>query len=166
MIREDQKVYLVRVQDTQAKPHIVYPELRTKKVMLVLVESWNNNLLKVRTWVIVATRLQARYPSFQLRTSSNTSSVETSVVVGFLGQFQWTWRFPSCNSWLQKRLGEPDTIQDKIAICVAHQPIKNEPVIDFPTPQGDTSYKELENHAELYTTAAVSIMWRSVQPHE
>jgi hypothetical protein len=49
MIREDQKVYLVRVQDTQAKPHIVYPELRTKKVMLVLVESWNNNLLKVRT---------------------------------------------------------------------------------------------------------------------
>jgi hypothetical protein len=47
MITKDQKLYLVRVQDTQAKPHIVYPELRTKKVMLVSVESWNNNILKV-----------------------------------------------------------------------------------------------------------------------
>jgi hypothetical protein len=49
MIRKDQKLYLVRVQDIQAKPHIVYPELRTKKVMLVSVESWNNNVLKVRS---------------------------------------------------------------------------------------------------------------------
>jgi hypothetical protein len=49
MIRKDQKVYLVRVQDTQAKPHIVYPELRTKKVMLMSVKSWNNNMLKVQS---------------------------------------------------------------------------------------------------------------------
>jgi hypothetical protein len=47
MIRKDQKLYLVIVQDTQGKPHIVYPELRTKKVMLVSVESQNNNMLKV-----------------------------------------------------------------------------------------------------------------------
>jgi hypothetical protein len=38
-IRKDLKLYVVRVQDTQAKPHIVYPELITKKVILVLVES-------------------------------------------------------------------------------------------------------------------------------
>jgi hypothetical protein len=49
MIRKDQEFYLVRVQDTQAKPHIVYLELRTKKVMLVSVKSWNNNMLKVRS---------------------------------------------------------------------------------------------------------------------
>jgi hypothetical protein len=49
MIRKDQKVYMVRVQDTQAKTHIVYPELRTKKVMLISVESWNNHMLKVRS---------------------------------------------------------------------------------------------------------------------
>jgi hypothetical protein len=49
MIRNDQKVYMVRVQDTQAKPHIVYPELGTKKVMLMSVKSWNNNMLKVRS---------------------------------------------------------------------------------------------------------------------
>jgi hypothetical protein len=47
MIRKDQKVYLVRVQDTQAKPHIVYSELRMKRVMLMSVESWNNHILKV-----------------------------------------------------------------------------------------------------------------------
>jgi hypothetical protein len=47
MIRKDQNVYLVRVQDTQAKSCIVYPELRMKKVMLMSVESWNNNMLKV-----------------------------------------------------------------------------------------------------------------------
>jgi hypothetical protein len=49
MIRKDQKVYLVRVQDTQAKPHIVYSKLRMKRVMLVSVESWNNHMLKVRS---------------------------------------------------------------------------------------------------------------------
>jgi hypothetical protein len=39
-------------------------------------------------------------------------------------------------------------IQDEIAIWAAHQPIKNEPVQYFATPQGDKSCKELEDHVE------------------
>jgi hypothetical protein len=107
MIRKDPKMYLVRVQDTQAKPHIVYPELRTKKIMLVPVESWNNHRLNVQSWLVVATTLQAWHPSFRFRTLTNKTSVETSIIVGFSGQFQQKWCFPSCNSWLEKHLGEP-----------------------------------------------------------
>jgi hypothetical protein len=44
--------------------------------------------------------------------------------------------------------GRTGTIEDKNKIWVAHQPVKNEPVIDFPTPQGDMSCKELKDYAE------------------
>jgi hypothetical protein len=40
--------------------------------------------------------------------------------------------------------GQTSIIQDKIVIWAAHQPVKNEPAVDFPTPQEDTSCKELE----------------------
>jgi hypothetical protein len=58
--------------------------------------------------------LQARHPSFQLRISSNTPSVETSVVIGFSGQFQWKWHFPSCDSWLEKCLDEPAKFKKRL----------------------------------------------------
>jgi hypothetical protein len=45
-------------------------------------------------------------------------------------------------------LGWTGTIQDKITIWAAHQPVKNEPAVVLPTPQEDTSYKELKDHAE------------------
>jgi hypothetical protein len=44
--------------------------------------------------------------------------------------------------------GWTGTIQDKIAKWAAHQPVMNGPVLDFSTPQEDTSCKELEDHAE------------------
>jgi hypothetical protein len=44
--------------------------------------------------------------------------------------------------------GRTGTIQDKIAIWTTHQSVKNEPVLDFPTPQEDMSCKELEGHTE------------------
>jgi hypothetical protein len=43
--------------------------------------------------------------------------------------------------------GRTSIIQDKIAIWTAHQPVKNEPVVEFPTPQEEMSCKELENRA-------------------
>jgi hypothetical protein len=39
--------------------------------------------------------------------------------------------------------GQTGTIWDKIVIWVAHQLVRNEPAVDFPTPQEDTSCKEL-----------------------
>jgi hypothetical protein len=65
--------------------------------MLVSAKSWNNNMLKVRTWLVVAMRLQARHLPFRLCTSSNMPFVGMSVVIRFSGQFQWKWCFPSCN---------------------------------------------------------------------
>jgi hypothetical protein len=44
--------------------------------------------------------------------------------------------------------GRTGIIQDKIAIWAAHQPVKNELAVGFPTPQEDTSCKELEDHVE------------------
>jgi hypothetical protein len=49
-----------------------------------------------------------------LHTLSNTSSVGTSVVIEFSGQFQWKGCFPSCNSWLEKRLGEPAQFKTRL----------------------------------------------------
>jgi hypothetical protein len=40
------------------------------------------------------------------------------------------------------------TIQDKIATWAAHQPVKNETAVEFPTPQEDMSRKGLEDYAE------------------
>jgi hypothetical protein len=45
--------------------------------------------------------------------------------------------------------GQTGIIQDKIAIWPAHQPVKNKPAVDFPTPQEDMSCKEIEDHAEV-----------------
>jgi hypothetical protein len=39
--------------------------------------------------------------------------------------------------------GRTVTIQNKIAIWAARQPVKNEPAVGFPTPQEDTSCKGL-----------------------
>jgi hypothetical protein len=39
--------------------------------------------------------------------------------------------------------GRTGTIQNKIAIWTARQPVKNEPAVSFPTPQEDTSCKDL-----------------------
>jgi hypothetical protein len=78
------------------------------------VEYWTNNMLKVRMWLVIATRFQARYLSFRLRTSSNTPSVETSVVIEFSSQLQWKGCFPSCNSRLEKHLGEPSQLKSRL----------------------------------------------------
>jgi hypothetical protein len=93
-------------------------------------------------------RLQARHLSFRLRTSSNTPSIGTSVVIEFSSQFQWKGCFPSCNlGWRSARANH--TIQDKIAIWTAHQQINNEPAVGFfPTPQEDMSCKGLEDYVE------------------
>jgi hypothetical protein len=97
----------------------------TNKVILVPVESWNNNMLNVQTWLVVATRPQARYLSFRLRNSSNTPSVGMSVIIGFSGQFQWKGRFPYYNpgwrsTWANRHnsrqdynLGSSSTIQKR-----------------------------------------------------
>jgi hypothetical protein len=66
-------------------------------VMLVTIESWNNNMLKVQIWLVVATRPQTWHLSFWLRTLSNTSSIGTSVIIRFSSQFQWKVCFPSYN---------------------------------------------------------------------
>jgi hypothetical protein len=44
-------------------------------------------------------------------------------------------------------LGQTGTMQDNIAILAPHQPVKNELTVGFPTPQEDTSCKELEDPA-------------------
>jgi hypothetical protein len=51
--------------------------------------------------------------------------------------------------------GGTGTIQDKIIIWAAHQPVKNEPVVGFSTPQENTSYKGLEDHAETQNVEVV-----------
>jgi hypothetical protein len=56
--------------------------------------------------------------------------------------------FPILQFLAGESSGQTGTIQDKIAIWRDHQPVKNEPVIDFPTPQEDMSCKDLEGHVE------------------
>jgi hypothetical protein len=66
-----------------------------------------------------------------------------SVVIGFLGQLQSrdgtfhlaisTWEAPE----------QTGTIQNKIVIWIARQPVKDEPTVSFPTPQEATSCMEL-----------------------
>jgi hypothetical protein len=61
--------------------------------------------------------------------------------------------------------GRTGTIQDKIAIWSAHQPVKNEPAVDFPTPQEDMSCKEPEDHAEaLYGCSGFCHMKKCSSP--
>jgi hypothetical protein len=65
------------------------------KVVLMYVEPWRNNMLKVRTWLVIAMKLQGQRLSFRLHTSSNTPSVGKRVIIGFSDQFQWKRQFPS-----------------------------------------------------------------------
>jgi hypothetical protein len=57
--------------------------------------------------LVVATRLQAQHSNFQLRTSSNTTSIPTNDAQGPFANFDEEMHFPSCNFCLKKRMGEP-----------------------------------------------------------
>jgi hypothetical protein len=56
--------------------------------------------------------------------------------------------FPILQFLAGEVLGRTGTLQDKIAIWAAHQPVKNEPAVDFPTPPVDMSCKDLEDRVE------------------
>jgi hypothetical protein len=68
-------------------------------------------------------------------------------VIGFLGQFQWKRALPLLQFLVGEAPRQTGTIQDKIVIWAAHQPVKNESVVEFSTPQEDSSCKELEDRA-------------------
>jgi hypothetical protein len=73
--------------------------------------------------------------------------------------------FPILQFLAGEASGRTGTIQDKIEIWVAHQLVKNEPAVDFPTPQEDTSCKELEDHVEaLYSCSGFCNMKKCSSP--
>jgi hypothetical protein len=81
---------------------------------------------------IVATILQAQHSSFQLCTSSNTSSVLTNDAHESFTNFDEGIRFPSYNFCLKKHLDELAQFRTRLQFGRAHQPVRtNNPRLSF-----------------------------------
>jgi hypothetical protein len=75
-------------------------------------------------WLVIAMRLQGQHPPFRLRTSSNMPSVPTNVAHGYFCRFWEGMRFPSCNFYLKRRLGEPAPFKTRLQFGRSQQPVK------------------------------------------
>jgi hypothetical protein len=74
--------------------------------------------------LVVAMRLQAQHPSFQLRTSSNTPSVLMNDVYESFANSDEGIHFSSCNFCLKKRMYEPAQFKTRLQFGRAHQPVR------------------------------------------
>jgi hypothetical protein len=72
MIDVNQGYTQLGVNDVQALFRKVKQGCETNKEMLMFVKSKRSSRLRARIRLVVAIRLQAQHPSFQLRTMSNT----------------------------------------------------------------------------------------------
>jgi hypothetical protein len=62
--------------DVQALFRKVKQGFETNKEVLIFIKSERSSRLRVRIRLVVAIRLQAQHPSFRLRTSNNTPSIQ------------------------------------------------------------------------------------------
>jgi hypothetical protein len=81
--------------------------------------------------LVVAMRLQVQHSSFQLRISSNMSSITMNDAHGSFTNSDEETHFPSCNLCLKKRLDKPTQFKIMLQFEQAHQPVRTNPWLGF-----------------------------------
>jgi hypothetical protein len=83
------------------QPQVVKHGLERHMVVLIPVSSWKGDMLRVIIWLVITMSLSPQHPSFRLRNSSTTPSIQMSIVIGSPCQLRREKTLPSCNSVLR-----------------------------------------------------------------